>query len=232
MPSTAAKDEFDALFKSANNFGRSHPEDHAEASASSSADEGQQRQDGKLLSPFKSIRNKRVSHDSDDSDDSLSHSRAGSAMRRGVYIPKTRSDANTGPKGVIADAQAFEAARRAALMSAPVKNGAVGSNATSIAPAYKLTSYNADGFEGETEDDDLLDEDFKEKWQQKRREEYAAGRRRAGNNVRGRKWGTLEDVDSVGFLNACDNSGSNTMVVVYIYDDEVSLHLSCPQRYC
>jgi hypothetical protein len=142
-------------------------------------------------------------------------------MRRGVYIPKIRSEANTGPKGVIADAQAFEAARRAALLSAPAKTGTAAANQSNhITPAVKLTSFNADS--AEEDEDNLLDEDFKEKWQQKRREEYAAGLRLAGNKSRGRKWGTLEDVDSVEFLNVCDHSGSNTVVVVYIYDDSVS----------
>ena len=152
-------------------------------------------------------------------------------MRRGVYIPKIRSEANTGPKGVIADAQAFEAARRAALMSAPARTSTTAVNQTNhITPTVKLTSFNDDS--AEEDEDNLLDEDFKEKWQQKRREEYAAGLRLAGNKPRGRKWGTLEDVDSVEFLNACDNSGSNTVVVVYIYDDSVSFlpgHCLCPR---
>ena len=74
MPSTAAQDEFDAMFKGANNFGRPHPEDQAEASASSSADERHQRKDSKLLSPFKSIRSRRISRDVDDSDDGDNHS--------------------------------------------------------------------------------------------------------------------------------------------------------------
>src|SRR6201999_1427544 len=56
--------------------------------------------------------------DVNNASDSDSAAPAKKPDRRRCHIPTHRRDANTGPKGVIADAQAFEQARRAARRAA------------------------------------------------------------------------------------------------------------------
>ena len=117
MPSTAAQDEFNALFHGTGRASpsRPHPDD-----GSSSADE--KRAPPPARPPRaalpRSIRQSAARGGGGNPGPRTRTPRAGARPRRRCRIPAHRREANTGPKGVIADAQAFEQARRAARRAA------------------------------------------------------------------------------------------------------------------
>ena len=155
-------------------------------------------------------------------------------------IPTTRFEANTGPKGVIADAQHFQDSRRNHRVS--MRNLALTqAQALSLAEAQPppLTAPPVGGFDEEDlyqYDDEIdengeLDDDFMEKWRQSRLAELqqrardAKMRKKKGHlgSNRGHMLGSLAPVDGAGYLNAVDNAPPDATVMVYIYDDMVSL---------
>lgn len=140
-------------------------------------------------------------------------------------IPTRRYGANTGVKGVISDAQDFRDARRTQRMS--LQNSTNLSSQTyspspdGRAPIEKL--------EEEGEDDLEEDGDFMHKWRQGRLREMQTGTRDSkmhlGSGINRRLYGGLATVDGEGYLDAVDNSGPATVVIVYIYDDYVSTQI-------
>lgn len=141
-------------------------------------------------------------------------------------IPNKRYGANTGPKGVISDAQDFRDSRRSQRMS--VRNSfnipsRSQTRSTDRAPVEKL--------EEETEDLEEEDDDFMRKWRQSRIKELKSGVRDSTMHRNGRSrrlYGGLATVDGEGYLDAVDKSGPDTVVVVYIYDDYVSRRFTIP----
>jgi hypothetical protein len=130
-----------------------------------------------------------------------------------VHIPTHRREANTGPKGVIADAQAFEQARRAARRAAgstvsllPASSGVALPSAAAAMLARRQggggkearSSWLANMSESEDEDEDddeeeeggkagVGDEAFLERWRETRLRELATGNgRTVGASGRGR----------------------------------------------
>ncbi|EMF15236.1 thioredoxin-like protein [Sphaerulina musiva SO2202] len=162
---------------------------------------------------------------SDDSDDDVtppaSAPRASMNGSRST-IPVKRYGANTGPKGVISDAQDFQDSRRtqrASLRST--------SSLTSFAQQLSLREQ-APAEKIEEEDDlDLEDGDddgFMEKWRKSRIKDMQTGPKgsqmhRNGNGNSTRLLGSLTMVDPDGYLDAVENSEADTVVIVYIYDD-------------
>jgi hypothetical protein len=104
----------------------------------------------------------------------------------------------TGVKGVIADATSFETARRKT--------------------SRKQQRQDINGFIGDGESDD---EDFVRTWRKNRlaelRNSGAVSRRRSPSK---RKYGLMETVDPVGYLDAIEKVSPDTIVVVTIYDDK------------
>lgn len=202
MASTAAQDEFNTLVNSQKESSNQHPEDAAAASSDHS--------DVESISPAY--------------DDDFGGIGSADGMRSTYFIPKLRSEANTGPKGVIADAQAFEAARKQHRFSFARKNQA--SKASSPPPQGPPRAYRSEDYEkssGEDEDED----GFMARWRQRRLQELTE--RRFGRNVSPgsrRTWGSLTKVDAEGFLDAIEQVGENVVVVVFIYDHAVSFHIS------
>ncbi|CAK3806309.1 Hypothetical predicted protein [Lecanosticta acicola] len=133
-------------------------------------------------------------------------------------IPSKRYGANTGPKGVISDAQDFRDSRRSQRMS--VRNSFTPqlqsqSRSKDPAPVEKL-----DEEDGEELDDGNVD--FMRKWRQSRIKELKSGVRDSTMHRNGRSrrlYGGLATVDGEGYLDAVDKSGPDIVVVVYIYDD-------------
>ncbi|TGZ84882.1 thioredoxin-like protein [Ascodesmis nigricans] len=123
---------------------------------------------------------------------------------------------NTGVKGVIADAHSFESARRNKARSHRREESYAGYNPREASPTRALNNRSSD----ESGDDDD-DEDFVRTWRKSRmaelREKSAATRRRSPSK---RKYGTVEEVDAAGYLDAVDKVGPETVVVVTIYNDE------------
>ncbi|KAI5860507.1 thioredoxin-like protein [Durotheca rogersii] len=196
---TPAQEEFqDFLEKNTDSGPRVHPEDRDDA-----------HRDGE---------------DTDeDEEDRYRNAQIDAAMRvpslaGDVKLPPVSFDSgrSTGVKGVIADARAYEQARQnkwrnrvhAARKSVFGKgNGPRSSDAQS----------------GESEGDD--DEDaFLQQWRESRKQELE---RDAKNNVRSRRtspslrmFGRLDTVDALGYLDAIEKVGRETVVVVFVYDHE------------
>ncbi|KAF2871529.1 phosducin [Massariosphaeria phaeospora] len=165
-------------------------------------------------------------HDDNDSDHSDPESAAAAAdylekqdtddeldlppdMRSNYYLPSIRSEANTGPKGVIADAHAFEQAKKQARRFTWRKNTPPSS--------YTVTAYHDE----KPSSDDEGEEGFMKRWREARlRELQDAGQRiRSRTTSPSRRiYGNLPTVDGEGFLEAIEKVSRDTVVVVFIYD--------------
>jgi hypothetical protein len=146
------------------------------------------------------------------------------------YIPTHRKPANTGPKGVIADAQAFQQAKRIHMSTLRLGNGNSNPAAT---PLMVQTEESAKSWlaDGEDPSSDDSNDEFLSRWRQSRLRELTSNRGRVNNPMGSRdqrnappsgRYGTLTTVDAVGYLNAIEQTPSDTVVLVFIYDDTVS----------
>lgn len=170
---------------------------------------------------------------SDDNDDTPSASHADPDEPRPSFsqsrntIPSTRYHANTGPKGVISDAQNFRDSRRMhrqslRSVSSLAQNGQNGERFSREQVRAEKVGVES----GEEEGDEELDQDFMKQWRKSRlrelqsrpRDGRAHHHQRAGSR---RLYGGLTAVDGEGYLDAVDKSPPDTVVVVYIYDDYV-----------
>ncbi|KAI0180653.1 thioredoxin-like protein [Hypoxylon sp. FL1284] len=197
---TSAQEEFqDLLDKNTDNGPRVHPEDRDE-----------------------SRREAESSDDDEDEEDRYRNAQIEAAMRvptlgGEVKLPPAGFNSNhsTGVKGVIADARAYEQARqskwrnrvRAARRSVFGMKGNVSTTET---------------HSGESEEDD--EDSFLQQWRESRRQELE---RDAKNNIRNRRtspslrmFGRLDSVDALGYLDAIEKVGRDTVVVVFVYDHE------------
>ncbi|KAI5359193.1 Putative phosducin, Thioredoxin-like superfamily [Septoria linicola] len=138
-------------------------------------------------------------------------------------IPMKRYGANTGPKGVISDAQDFQESRRSQRASMR-STSSLATQVQSLAlheqvlPSEKIDEEDEFGLDGEDEDD------FMKIWRQSRLKEMQTGPKeshmhRNGNGSSTRLFGSLTMVDDIGYLDAVEKSGPDTVVIVYIYDD-------------
>lgn len=191
---STAQDEFNELFRDKDRVSK-HPEDRAAASEESEPEDA-----SADFYPEK---------DSDDEDEN----RHPANMRSNYYLPSIRSEANTGPKGVIADAHAFEQAKRQRRFSFMKSKQAAPSS-------YKVTAYHDEKSSPEEE----AEEGFMARWRQARLQEL----QRAGQRIRSRTsspsrrlYGSLVAVDGDGYLDAIEKVSRDTVVVVFIYDDTV-----------
>jgi len=206
MASTAAQDEFNALFnKSSYNTGKSHPED---ARSSTPRANGHGSDTSRSPSPAQSFLNL------EDDDEDTAEDLAVKAMRGTYYIPRATRQANTGPKGVIADAQAFEQARRQAqsVRSVAQRPRQSYSQSNSRSPPAMVE-------DEKSSEEDEDDERFLESWRQKRllelnQKSVSGMLGRGGKKV----YGHLQRVDAEGFLNAVEGSPADTVVIVLIHD--------------
>lgn len=210
--SSAAQDEFDALFnKTGYSTGQSHPEDRSRSSNTTP-------HVSRSPSPAQSFLNL---DDDDDDEDNTAADLAVKTMRGNYYIPRGTRQANTGPKGVIADAQAFEQARRQAQSIRSVARQPRYSSSNSRSPPQTFKTSDDEKLSEDDEDD----EGFMESWRQKRLLELNNSRATAAALGRSGKktYGDLRRVDAEGFLNAVENSPAETVVIVLINDHTVSL---------
>ncbi|OAF57820.1 hypothetical protein VC83_05665 [Pseudogymnoascus destructans] len=123
----------------------------------------------------------------------------GRGGRLNLPPPSFDSGRTTGVKGVIADARSFEQARREGLGRV---EGAGGEEALEE------------------------DEEFLEKWREERRRELE----RDGSDIRNRRtspsvrrFGRFDEVDALGYLDAIEKVGWETVVVVFVYDIECAV---------
>ena len=124
----------------------------------------------------------------------------------------------TGVKGVIADARSYEEARR---------NGGHKRNASRVSTSMADKRSSTISFlKDDGEDSEEEDEEFIERWRHQRRMELE----REGNDIRNRRtspsvrrYGRFDEVDALGYLDAIEKVTRDTVVVVFVYDPDVSL---------
>jgi hypothetical protein len=204
MTSSAAQDEFNELIRDKDREAR-HPEDRHDDSDISDPESPGAAQD--YLEKV-------------DTDDELD---LPEDMRANYYMPNLRSEANTGPKGVIADAQAFEQAKKQARRFTWKKSAPP--TQYSVATAYQDEKGSSDEDEGE--------EGFMRQWREARlRELQNVGERiRSRTNSPSRRiYGGMPLVDGEGYLDAVDKTASGTVVVVFIFNKDV--RIPTPVTYC
>lgn len=208
---SSAQAEFDALY--INNLKeptRSHPEDAASSAASD---------DSLTLN-----------------DDDQTHSTTGDhqyspSMPSATYtLPAHTFDANTGPKGVIADARSFETAKkrsfRQTLHAFSSAQSALLLGGTKQKKQYEREKSASPDISADDDEDE-----FMRSWRAKRLDELAnmnQDLRTRRQSPSQRKYGTLLAVDPSGYLDAVEKVPSDTTVVVLIYDDEVCYLLPSP----
>ena len=163
----------------------------------------------------------------DPDDDAIS--RPSSSISRNT-IPHTRYEANTGPKGVISDAQNFRDQRRIHRISMR-SNSTLPAQADGRRPSTQSEKISESD---EEDEDDADDPAFMRKWRKSRLRELRNGsyeskmhnRRKSSHRI----WGGMTTVDGGGYLEAVEKSPADVVVAVYIFDDYVSL---CPSyRWC
>ncbi|KAK3196672.1 hypothetical protein K4F52_000016 [Lecanicillium sp. MT-2017a] len=207
-PPTAAQEEFNDLVDKNASAGRDaarHPEDRDDP-------ELQPEQD---LSEEESYRNAQI--------DAAMRMPTGAAE---LNLPPASFDSGrfTGVKGVIADARSYETARKSKWMDRArnARRSILG-----FAGVGNGHSTNGSKSESETDDEARSDEDeetFLSQWRESRRRELESEVNRA---VRTRKtspsvriYGRLDEVDALGYLDAIEKVGRETVVVVFVYDHE------------
>ncbi|CRL25815.1 Thioredoxin-like fold [Penicillium camemberti] len=203
----SAQEEFNQLVNSNRSRFTSHPEDNDFDSDPHFSDD----------EPSSRLRSRQTLDSSDEENDAdMVSSRTANAN---YHIPNTVYEANTGPKGVIADAQAFERARKKSFRRTLLSVAGLDSNSPSF--SSKSTRDDAPLAPGDqssaSEDDD--EARFLRKWRQSRMHELQ-GRNNRRPSPRGRRFGSVETVDAVGYLDAIEKVTSDTVVVVCIYDHE------------
>jgi hypothetical protein len=219
--STLGQEEADRFFSQEDHY-TSHPEDrlqHDGTSSHSSNSYNQTNSDDYYVTSEK---------DNNDDEDTL-HSMTTSTTTAAYRLPTTRFNANTGPKGVISDAQSFNRAKKSSFRSTL----AAFTNGTHSAFSYSSQSLKASYSNKENRPTDNSDsevgasdeEDFMRQWREKRLTELAsrgsAAQRRQSPSKR--VWGTFDDVDANGYLDAVEKVRGDAIVVVCIYDPLVCL---------
>jgi hypothetical protein len=172
-------------------------------------------------------------HQSEDEEDRHRNMQIDAAMRMPtmdgrseIRLPPASFDTNhaTGVKGVIADARSYETARRTKWKDR------VRAARRSV---FGLESNKHDRSSGPDSDgsgaEDPDEEAFLQQWRESRRRELESESR---GSVRTRRtspsvrlYGRLDTVDAMGYLDAIEKVGRETVVVVFVYDHEVGATL-------
>ena len=214
MTDSSAREEADRLFSNKDRV-TTHPDDASDSDNHSEIEEKSTSPDPYLSDP------------GDDDDDDTLHSMSATTTTTATYhLPHTSFDANTGPKGVIADAQSFDRAKKHSLRNTflNLTKGSYfhsGSKPESQALPRQQSASSEKSGSGRDEDEK---DDFMDQWSQSRLRELNAGasqKQQRRQSPSKRKWGFFKEVDANGYLDAVEKTASDTVVVVCIYDPEV-----------
>jgi len=212
-----AREEADRFFSSREHHS-SHPEDREDSPRHSSEDPSEP-----AFEP----------HHSDPGTDDEDTMATITATRTTYHLPTQTHFANTGPKGVIADAQSFARAKqttfrqRIASFANNLTSSRPGQTGTSRADKRKTFSASPKSNSSDSDSlglsDDEADSDFMKTWRANRLQELASQSQSQQNPLRKqwpsqRTWGTFLEVDADGYLDAIEKVPADTMVVVMIYD--------------
>ncbi|KAI9687873.1 MAG: hypothetical protein M1822_001954 [Bathelium mastoideum] len=258
MTTTAAQDEFDALFADKHRPS-AHPEDRADDGDSDHSHEHaaiHQSRGRHTSSTAAWYQNQnRRDPDLEDEDDffdstekydpasiNIRNSNMAAAATATYTLPPLFSEANTGPKGVIADAQSYESAKKShykrfSFFRNPSDSINLKSKSRSPPPARRHRSASREKGSTSSDDasaDDVHDEEgFLARWRQSRlrqlqeRQHHRGAssvsqqqqRQERSKSRSKRVWGTLAEVDGAGYLDAVDRVLADTVVVVLVADD-------------
>jgi hypothetical protein len=215
--STLAQEEADRFFSQSEHH-TSHPEDRIGHDGTSSQSSGSSNQKNRTNYYVHSER------DNDDDDEDTLHSMTTNTTTATYRVPTAHFSANTGPKGVISDAQSFTQAKKSSFRNTltAFSNGAH-SAFSHTSQQRKVSDWNKENGFGDNSDNEpgaSDEEDFMRQWREKRLAELAA----AGSAAQRRQspskrvWGTFDDVDANGYLDAVEKVPDDAIVVVCIYD--------------
>jgi hypothetical protein len=227
--SNLAQEEADRFF-SPKEHQSSHPEDQLGHDGTSSHSSNSSHQ--------KNSADYYVSSEKDNDDEDTLHTMTTTTTTATYRLPTTQFNANTGPKGVISDAQSFNRAKKSTFRNTL----ALFTNGTFSQSSHtgKVARPNKEHSQSDNSDSELVasdEEDFMKQWRENRFKELANGsatqRRQSPSK---RVWGTFDDVDANGYLDAVEKVPNDTIVVVCIYDPfvchslrrSISLSMFCP----
>ena len=218
--SNPAHDEADRLF-SARDVASAHPEDRDHVS-----DQSLQEDEKHRSRTIRSSR-RRSTPDSDHEDSDNAHNMTTTTTKTNYTVPSTTHFANTGPKGVIADAQNFHRAKKSSFRN---RLSTFTSGFASFRPPTtnffgsekKAPSNSSDHSDHALSEEDS-DSEFMANWRAQRMQELSSGgpngfQRRVSPSRR--TWGTLQEVDANGYLDAIEKVSDDDIVVVMISDPE------------
>lgn len=212
MTDSVAQAEADRFFSHKDRL-TSHPEDISDSDDHSDVNEKKTH-----IEPYHS--------DPPDDEDTLHSMSATTTTTATCHIPHHVFDANTGPKGVIADAQAFSRAKKKSFRNTlfNITNGSYFHTSSKPHPT-KLSSVGTDSSEKSQSDlDDDEDSEFMEQWRQSRLKEMRAGssyHQQRRHSPSKRIWGSFREVDANGYLDAVEKTVSDAVVVVCLFDPQV-----------
>ncbi|KIX08251.1 uncharacterized protein Z518_02907 [Rhinocladiella mackenziei CBS 650.93] len=218
-----AREEADRYF-SHRNHPISHPEDRDDSS--------QQSSDNQREPDFGAYHS-----DQGTDDDTIDNMATVTTIKTTYHLPTQTHFANTGPKGVIADAQSFARAKQSTFRQrlasfasnlTPNKAGPIISEQAekrrTISGSPKSTSSDSESF---ALSDDEADSEFMKTWRANRLQELTSQSQATQNPQRKqfpsqRTWGTFLEVDANGYLDAIEKVSDDTVVVVMIHDPSSS----------
>lgn len=203
---SAAQEEFDRLVQANKESSRTHPEDRHQSDNDDSSHSNNLKDEYELSDA-----------DSDYADRNNEDSKKSSKMvsRTGAYtVPTTVFEANTGPKGVIADAQSFERARKRSFRRTLLSVAGLDSYSKNLKDSQSRMQKSSSPPSEDEEDE------FMRRWRESRLQELQERNQRRPSPSK-RIYGTFDDVDAEGYLNAIERVSSETVIVVCIYDPEV-----------
>lgn len=205
----------------------SHPEDK-ESDADVHSDEDDKPRNRTIRS---SRRNEDAEEqDQDTDDDDLAANMSTLTTNRTTYtVPSTVHYANTGPKGVIADAQNYERARKSTLrrtLNSLSETLSFGPNKRQQPQVQKPARERSRDNSSDSDIDLENDDEFMAQWRQQRlaelQEQFSSmdPQSQSQSPSRRRTYGALETVDANGYLNAIESSPKSTHVVVFLHDPD------------
>lgn len=214
---SSAQDEFDRLIQANRDSSRTHPEDRNQSDSDSSP----------ANNPNAATDNDHYELSDADSDygDHIKREDGNMVSRTAAYtVPTTVFEANTGPKGVIADAQSFERARKKSFRRTLLSVAGLDSNSRLFGGNGNSNSNNNNNItqRSQTSSSPPSDEEdeFMRRWRESRLQELQERSQRRPSPSK-RVYGRVDTVDAEGYLNAIERVASDTVVVVCIYDSEV-----------
>lgn len=214
-----AREEADRYFSN-RDHSTSHPEDRDQDSIHLSDDQAEATYDNKS---------------DPGTDDEILHDMATMTTTKTTYhLPTQTHFANTGPKGVIADAQSYNRAKQTtfrqritSFATNLTSNGksAAGTTVTEkkdkrrtiFGTSPKSTMSSDSG--NQALSDDEADSEFMQTWRANRLQELSTQSQSAYQRKPSqRNWGGFQEVDATGYLDAIEKVSDETYVVVMIYD--------------